>query len=139
MLSLKTQGVNRVQNKLRKLIAADRTKIDPVMREWSQETRAELKGRRYPTRLAHFTHTRTGRLANSWSSQKESDGVYNIQNSANRNGFPYPRVVVGNEKGQRIGRAKHPSFARWWTARQVIEERIPTLRRRLVDKLTEDF
>lgn len=139
MLSLRTQGVNRVQNKLRKLIAADKEKIDPVVRKWSQETRAELKATKSPSRLPHFKHQRTGRQANSWSVKRVDYGVYDIQNSATNRGFPYPVVVVGNARGQRIGRAKHPSFARWWTARQIIEERIPSLRRQLVDKLTEDF
>ena len=135
-LEMKVVGSTRVANNLRKM-AANSENTAPAVKGWAQMVRGKLKGKGYPSYLSHFKHKRTGALANKWAVEAAGKNSYSIVNRANRRGFPYPVVVVGNAKGQRKGRAKHPSFARWWIARDVIEENVPELRQTIADHVMD--
>lgn len=136
-MNVKVIGSARVANNMRAAAAASKNTAG-VAYKWGQSVRRKLKGTKYPSRLAHFKHRRTGALANSWRVEKSGRNSVHLVNSANRKGFPYPIVVVGNAKGERKGRATHPSFKRWWIAREVIEEEVPALRNAILDDIIEE-
>lgn len=137
MFSQRIVGSTRVANNLRAAAAAAANTY-PITYAWAQRVRSKLKATPYPSRLAHFKHKRTGALANSWAVDRDGKNAVAIVNRANRRGFPYPIIVIGNEQGRRVGRANHPSFARWWLARPLIDEETPELTeligRDIVDK-----
>ena len=131
--SMKVTGSTRVANNMRTR-AANSANTYPVTYAWAQDVRAKLKSTPYLSRLAHFKHKRTGALANGWAVVRAGKNAASIENRAKSfSGFPYPVVVVGNAAGKRVGRAKHPSFARWWIARDVIDAEIPKLRDKIAD------
>ena len=118
------RGVNRVANKYRTAAAKTPTLTDTIVYRWSQEQRARLKSKAYPSRLAHFKHIRTGNLANSFAVARVKKGTAKIENRA-----PYAQWVVGDKQ------RNHPSFRRWWKARDVVNEQVPAL----VDELRTEM
>lgn len=124
-------GATRVANQFRAAAAA-LDDMYPILRTWGQLTRRTLKGTKYPPRLAHFKHTRTGRLGSSWSVHKASDRAIEIVNSAT-----YASYVVGNARGE--GQRNHPSFKRWWIAREIVDAEIPALRSEILDQIMKRF
>lgn len=124
-VSVELKGYNRVRNDLRALASANRTIIDPVMREFAKTQRARLKARPYPAPPVGSTYIRTGRLANSFRVETRGQGEYAVTNSA-----PYASYVVGptDKKGTDGGQA-WMHRGRWWTMVEVVKEDLPKLRR----------
>lgn len=137
-LRYRTVGHSSVANNLRRAAAASEN-VGERIYQWAQKKRAQLKSTAYPSRLAHFKHKRTGNLANSWAVKKRSKNAWDIVNTAkSKRGFPYPVVVVGNSEGKRVGRANHPSFRRWWIAREIIDEDLPELRNEIAGEIVNE-
>lgn len=130
-------GHSSVENNLRKAAAESKDAGERAYK-WAQGKRAELKSTKYPSYLSHFKHKRTGALANGWAVVKNGRNAFAIENRAtSKFGFPYAVVVVGNAQGKRIGRANHPSFKRWWIAREIIDEDIEDLRDEIRDAIVD--
>lgn len=137
MFKQRVVGSTRVANNLRAAAAASKNTA-PITYKWAQRTRGKLKGQRYPSRLSHFKHKRTGALANSWAVVGAGKNAYAIENRArSKRGFPYPIVVVGLPDGTRTPFGNHPSFKRWWIARDIIEDEIPELRQEIERDIVE--
>ena len=111
-------GSQRVMNKLRRLAADSPQVVDKVLTEWSRETTAALKGKKYPAPRPGQKYKRTGRLANSWHVERRKAGQVAIVNNARSpRGHYYPGYVVGDGKG--AGQAwMHKG--RWYIARNVV-------------------
>ena len=127
--SLEVSGVNRVANKFRAAAANTPTLTDGIIYRWSQEQRARLKREPYPSRLGHFKHVRTGNLSNRFKIERVRVGMVRIENTA-----PYAQYVIGDKQ------RNHPSFKRWWLAKDIINEEVPALvdelRTEMVNQLT---
>lgn len=134
--SMKVTGSTRVANRMRRAAAASKN-TGPITYKWAQRVRSTLKGTPYPSYLAKFKHKRTGGLANGWAVVSAGRNAFSIVNNANRRSFPYPIIVVGNAKGERKGRANHPSFARWWLARPIIDKNVPDLRDDIAESIVD--
>lgn len=127
-------GYQRVRNKLRRLASDLDKDLDPIVYQWGQQTRMRLRQRRYPPPRPRQRYRRTGRLANSWAVERIAASQIRILNRAQAPGGrgPYPTYVVGDFRRQ--GQA-WMHRGRWWLARDVIEEEIPTLRRSIVSEI----
>lgn len=125
-LKFEFKGYNRVGNKLRKLASLNSQIVDPEMKAWAQDTRATLKGTKYPPKRPLQTYIRTGRLANSWKVTKTKPGVFNIENQASFKGRAYAKYVVGDDQAW-----MHKG--RWWKARDIIAQETS----KLVSRLTK--
>lgn len=123
------KGYNRVANGLRASINYFEDDLDGDVRQWSQETRAELKKTKYPPRRPQQTYVRTGKLANSWGVRKRSKARYTITNSA-----AYSSYVVGDAQGRNQA---WMHAGRWWKARTIIQGRAAILTERLTNKVTD--
>jgi hypothetical protein len=121
--SIEVRGVNRVRNSLRKLIALDKTILEPEFRRWAQGVRKLLKSKPYPAKRAGQTYKRTGRLANSWAVEPKGTGVWSVTNRADYAGW-----VVGDKQSW-----FHKD--RWWQARPTVEEQIPELTQAITEKI----
>ncbi len=130
-MKITAKGFNRVGNNLRGLASRLPRVTDSVTYPWGQRTRGALKSKKYPSKRAGQTYVRTGKLGNSWYARRPKLGSVDIGNTA-----PYAHWVIGNASGE--GQA-WMHYKRWWTARPVIEERIPELTKLLSERLQREL
>ena len=129
--NIEIRGSNRVRNSLRRLAADTPDIIDDPIREWSQDTRKRLKATKYPPKRPGQTYVRTGRLANSFAVEKQSEARYTIVNRA-----PYSIYVIGDSRGQNQAWMHE---GRWWTMRGEVERYTPELVQTLTRTLVRLF
>jgi hypothetical protein len=133
------RGVDRVRNSLRQMVARAPQIVDETMGEWAKETRADLKGTRYPApplpKKGRKPYRRTGRLANSWFAKRIKIGQWAIGNRAQAKGRGYAGYVVGDNDGKQA--AVHRG--RWWVAVDEIMKRLPKLRRMIKKRLEHEL
>jgi hypothetical protein len=136
------RGVDRVRNSLRQMVARAPQIVDETMGEWAKETRADLKGTRYPApplpKKGRKPYRRTGRLANSWFAKRIKIGQWAIGNRAQAKGRGYASYVIGDESGKH-GKQAWMHKRRWWKATEEIKRRIGKLRRRINDALDREL
>lgn len=123
-------GSERTIARLTRLATQSPKTADRTLYQWAQESRAVLKSTPYPPKRAGQKYVRTGRFANSWRAERAGLGKARISNSARspKTGRLYPVFVAGDGAGK--GQAwMHKG--RWRKARDVVDSRIPRLRRAL--------
>jgi hypothetical protein len=76
-------------------------------------------------------YRRTGKLGRSWKVDRNDDG-YSIRNTAERNGHPYPRFVVGDAYG--TGQA-WMHRGRWLVFRDVVDKEVEKLPKEVADEV----
>lgn len=130
---MRVVGSTRVANNMRAAAAASENTL-PITKRWGQETRRKLKGKKYPPRRPGQRYRRTGLLANSWRSKVTGKNTISIENEASRRGRPYPVFVIGDRAGKRQA---WMHVGRWWIAREVIDDEVPELRRRIQDDIVD--
>ena len=118
-LSFKIDGVERVRKKLRPLANLSREVLEPVVKDFAKVARRTLKSTKYPPKRPVQRYRRTGRLGNSWATQKRGTALWTVVNKQQ-----YASFVVGNNQAW-----MHKG--RWWKAGQVVREISPSLRQRL--------
>lgn len=115
------QGSNRVRNQLRTIAAFHPELTDPVIGKHAKKESKRMRKEPYPSYLPHFTHTRTYELRRKFRAQHVKSGVWRVINRAAH----APWVI---KKGFQ---KDHPSFLRWWTMQDKLQENIPTLTKQL--------
>lgn len=148
-ISYDVNGATRVNNSLRTLATKNRKITDKVVGQWAKETRAKVKGTKYPPQtnkpqpfktakqrrfffwalangIITVPYRRTGRLANSWSARQNSLGNWSIANSTS-----YAHWVVdrSSQSGYHAGN--------WWIAQDIIDAEVPQLTKDLASELSK--
>lgn len=140
-------GYKRVRNDLRKLASEYRREIDETIKDWTKSKRARLKSYGYPPQtnkpqpfktekqrrfffwalregIIVVPYPRTGRLANSWSANKEGWANWVLKNSA-----IYAKFVIAKDTQSNYHKGN------WWVAEDVIDEDVSELTKALTERL----
>lgn len=152
-VTIEIKGYNRVNNKLRTMASQLDKELDEAVGQWAKDTRKELKGQRYPAKFQgpypwvsekqrryvmaairrgeiEVPYRRTGNIANRWRAVRVKPAQWKVENTAE-----HAHYVVGDRFGKRQARIHR---GRWYLASDVIDKRLPQLRRiieRRINKL----
>jgi hypothetical protein len=132
-ISLEIRGYDRVQNSMRKILAAHPKGVNAVMRVWSIDVEHALKRKAYGRPPENSRYVRTYNLRRSWKAVQTKEARWTITNKAvGPNGRFYARYVVGEDGDTRNQRQAWMHKGRWWQVGKVIQKDY-------VPKLTKDL
>ncbi len=115
-MTVEVKGLKGLQKKLSRFGDEGKTIIEDTMWDWGQDTRATLKGTKYPPKPTRSRYRRTGRLANSWAVVRKGIFVIAIRNPARVKSF-YARYVVG------LMQTSFHKANSWWLAVPIVQKR----------------
>lgn len=124
-VEIELKGWDRVRNNLRRLASEYRDEMGDIIRDHAVGEAEHLTDKPYPPERPGQEYTRTYELAEAWVARRYSPSDWAVVNESD-----HAYWTVRPEK-------PWMHAGRWWTARDVIQERAGRLTKRLTEALVK--